>query len=103
MAELIIEATLTETDRNEIQELKQMLSCLLKLANEEIWLTDEEVAQRLKISTRTIQRWVKDDIIPYRKFQGFTRFIPQEVDKWFGQYKSTNAAVLLRNINSKAA
>ena len=103
MTPLLIEASLTESDRLEIKELKEMLSRLLKKGNEEVWLNDDEVAKRLKVSSRTVQRWVKDGVIPYRKYEGFTRFIPKEVDAWFGKFKGENAHILLKEHNKLAA
>lgn len=51
------------------------------------YITLIELAQSLKISRATIDRWRKEGM-PYYKIGNGVRFIESEVAEWIEQYKS---------------
>lgn len=54
---------------------------------EKEYITLIELAQSLKISRATIDRWRKEGM-PYYKIGNGVRFIESEVSEWIRQYKS---------------
>ena len=54
---------------------------------EKEYITLIELAQSLKISRTTIDRWRKEGM-PYYKIGNGVRFIESEVSEWIRQYKS---------------
>jgi excisionase family DNA binding protein len=45
-------------------------------------LNRKEVAKKLGVSERTINRWTKDRKIPYCNLNGIIRFDEQKIDLW---------------------
>jgi excisionase family DNA binding protein len=45
-------------------------------------LTKKEVAEKLGVSEKTIQRWMKERLIPYSKLNGIVRFDEKKIDMW---------------------
>jgi len=55
-----------------------------KIVNEEIigsekFITKEEVAERLRVTSRTVDNWMKKNVIPFRKIGRTVRFDWAEV------------------------
>ena len=46
----------------------------------------KEIAARYRISTRSIETWMKDLGMPYRKIGRQVRFQIEECDEWFKQF-----------------
>jgi excisionase family DNA binding protein len=56
----------------------------VKIANEQRpgqseYLTKPQIAERLKVTTRTIDTWMQKGLIPYRKIGRTVRFVWEEV------------------------
>ena len=47
----------------------------------DIWLDSEQVAELLKISTKTLQRLRKDQLISYSKFRGRCLYRPSDIEQ----------------------
>jgi excisionase family DNA binding protein len=45
-------------------------------------LTKKEVAEKLGVSIRTIEKWMHDRSIPYSKLNGIVRFDEQKINLW---------------------
>jgi excisionase family DNA binding protein len=45
-------------------------------------LKQKEIAELIGVSERTIERWRKDRIMPYKKVNGRIRFDPTIIEKW---------------------
>jgi excisionase family DNA binding protein len=45
-------------------------------------LTKKKVAEKLGVSERTIERWMKDRLIPYSRINGLVRFDEKKIDMW---------------------
>ena len=50
--------------------------------NPEPWVSLEEIAEHLKVSTDTIHRWIRARKIPVQRVGRFWRFKVSEVDEW---------------------
>lgn len=48
----------------------------------EPWVSLEEIAEHLKVSTDTIHRWIRAKKIPVHRVGRFWRFRVSEVDAW---------------------
>lgn len=48
----------------------------------ESWVSLEEIAEHLKVSTDTIHRWIRARRIPVHRVGRFWRFRVTEVDAW---------------------
>lgn len=48
----------------------------------EPWVSLEEIAEHLKVSTDTIHRWIRARKIPVHRVGRFWRFRVSEVDAW---------------------
>jgi excisionase family DNA binding protein len=46
------------------------------------YLTVAELAEKLGVSSRTVQRWLADTDIPHRRAGNIVRFRLAEVDEW---------------------
>jgi excisionase family DNA binding protein len=56
----------------------------VKIANEQRpgqseYLTKSQIAERLKVTTRTIDAWMQKGLIPYRKIGRTVRFVWEEI------------------------
>ncbi|MEI7821772.1 MAG: helix-turn-helix domain-containing protein [Verrucomicrobiota bacterium] len=45
-----------------------------------------EIAQRYRTSTRSVEQWMKNRGMPYRKIGRQVRFEIEECDRWFEQF-----------------
>jgi excisionase family DNA binding protein len=50
--------------------------------NAEPWVSLEEIAQHLKVSTDTIHRWIRAKRIPVQRVGRQWRFKVSQVDEW---------------------
>lgn len=48
----------------------------------EPWVSLEDIAEHLKVSTDTIHRWIRARKIPVHRIGRFWRFKVSEVDEW---------------------
>ena len=48
----------------------------------EPWVSLEEIAEHLKVSTDTIHRWIRAQKIPVHRVGRFWRFQVSEIDEW---------------------
>lgn len=46
------------------------------------YLTVAELAEKVGVSMRTVQRWIAETDIPHRRVGGIIRFKLAEVDEW---------------------
>lgn len=46
------------------------------------YLTVDELAEELKVSVRTVRRWLADTDVPHRRAGTVVRFKLAEVDEW---------------------
>lgn len=67
--------------------------------NLEVWLTMEEVAERLKVRPGTIRKWMADYQLPHSKLGEVTRFSPNQVDAWFMKFNSDDFSQGMKIIN----
>jgi excisionase family DNA binding protein len=53
----------------------------------DIYLTENETADRLKLSTRTLQRWRQEGRqgLPFRRFGGLVRYSLNDIEAWAAQ------------------
>lgn len=51
----------------------------------EEFMTKDECAKYIKVSPRTIERWVHEKTIPYRKHGHQIRFHKNDLDQWSEQ------------------
>lgn len=49
---------------------------------QEAKLTVKEIADNLKVTERTVRRWIKDGKLEARKIQGIVRIEPQEYQRF---------------------
>lgn len=56
--------------------------------NAEVWLTIDEVAERLKVKSGTIRKWMAEYEMPYTRLGEVLRFAPAQVDAWFMKFNS---------------
>ena len=52
-----------------------------------MYLTKKEVAEKFKVSTKTIERWIKEKDMPYSRVDDVLRFNEKEVEEWFSSQK----------------
>jgi excisionase family DNA binding protein len=45
-------------------------------------LTKKQVAEKLGVSERTIERWMNERLIPYSRINGLVRFDEQKINMW---------------------
>ena len=57
----------------------------------ETYLTVDEVAAALKLSVKTIRRYVLNKEIPYHKISRAVRFKPSEIECWVERRKNEKA------------
>lgn len=67
--------------------------------NAEIWLTLDEVAERLKVKSGTIRKWMSDYQLPHSKLGEVTRFSPAQVDAWFMKFNSEDFSQGMKILN----
>lgn len=67
--------------------------------NAEVWLTMEEVAERLKVKPGTIRKWMGDYQLPHSKLGEVTRFSPNQVDAWFMKFNSEDFSAGMKILN----
>lgn len=58
---------------------------------DDVFLTVDEVAVWLKVSTKSIYRWVKKGTIPHVRVGGGLRFSQQDVTDWISDRKVDSA------------
>jgi excisionase family DNA binding protein len=46
------------------------------------YLTTDELAAKIGVSARTVQRWLAETDIPHRRVGDVIRFVFAEVDEW---------------------
>jgi PTS system nitrogen regulatory IIA component len=51
-------------------------------AEVETYLTVDELAEYLKLNAQTIQRWVRNRVVPFHKVKSVIRFRVSEIEKW---------------------
>lgn len=51
----------------------------------EAWVSLDDIAEHLKVSTDTIHRWIRANKIPVHRVGRFWRFKVSEVDEWVRQ------------------
>jgi len=51
----------------------------------ETYLTIEELAEYLKLTAQTIQRWVRNRDVPFHKVKSVIRFRVSEIEKWIDE------------------
>jgi len=61
-----------------------------------IW-TKKDVADHLRVSEVTINRWMKDKGLPFSKIGGSVRFVDKAINEWIEQKQKGNE--IERNIN----
>jgi len=66
----------------------EYIRCILKGEKMEnkIMILDE-VADYLRVSIRTVYRWIKNRGLPVHKIGGLDRVNKMELDEWFAEYK----------------
>jgi excisionase family DNA binding protein len=52
-----------------------------------MYLTKKEVAELLKVSEKTIERWIKNNNMPHSRVGNTLRFDQEEVESWFKSQK----------------
>lgn len=60
----------------------------------ESWVSLEEIADHLKVSTDTIHRWIRAKKIPVHRVGRFWRFQVSEIDEWVRAGKADGKAKL---------
>lgn len=50
-------------------------------------LTQEELAEKLKVTTNTIRRWSKEHGLPKANLPGSARYVWSEVEEWLRRGK----------------
>jgi excisionase family DNA binding protein len=45
-------------------------------------LNKKEIAKKIGVSERTVQRWIQARAIPYKNINGFIRFDETIIEKW---------------------
>lgn len=58
----------------------------------EAWVSLEEIAEHLKVSTDTIHRWIRAGKIPVHRVGRFWRFQVSEIDEWVRAGKAAGKA-----------
>jgi len=54
-------------------------------------LTIADLAAVLKVTEKTVRKYVLENSIPYIKIVGAVRFVPTEIEQWIeGRRKNTN-------------
>jgi excisionase family DNA binding protein len=57
----------------------------------EALLTIADLAAVLKVTEKTVRKYVLENSIPYIKIVGAVRFVPTEIEQWIeGRRKNTN-------------
>ena len=71
-------------------------------AEPEIWLTSEELAELLKISTRTLQRMRKERTIPYCMIRSKCLYRFSDVEKCIAYAKQVNPTIEVIQLSSQS-
>jgi len=62
-------------------------------ADEQPFLTPQEVSELLQVSVQTVRRWIKDEDLPaYKVGPRMWRIRRVDLDMWLGQQRSTSMA-----------
>jgi excisionase family DNA binding protein len=69
--------------------------------NTAVWLTMQEICERLKVKESTIRKWMSDFSLPYSKLGEVTRFNADKIDAWFNKFSSDDFSEGIKIINSK--
>jgi excisionase family DNA binding protein len=57
-------------------------------------LTPKQLTERLKVSNRTLARYIKEGLIPYIRIRGAIRFSPESISRLLKETESTSPRVL---------
>jgi excisionase family DNA binding protein len=71
------------------------------MANEERWLSVEEIAVHMGVSKETVYRWLERGKIPAHRIGKLWKFKASEVDEWVKQGGATEPAAEKRDGHSK--
>ncbi|GAB3518478.1 helix-turn-helix domain-containing protein [Emticicia fontis] len=71
--------------------------------NAEVWLTIDEVAERFKVKSGTIRKWMADYQFPHSKLSEVLRFSPVQVDAWFMKFNSEDFSQGMKILSSGRA
>ena len=72
------------TDQLELlSRVEQSLAKLNAAQNCGVWLTMEQVGERLGVKEGTVRNWMKTEKMPFSKIGEVTRFNATKVDAWF--------------------
>lgn len=53
------------------------------IVNSETYFTENEAADLLRLSRRTLQRWRQEGLgLPFRRFGGLVRYARTDIDAW---------------------
>jgi excisionase family DNA binding protein len=66
----------------EICELRQIVTETLRKQSWPQYVTKNDLAEMLHVSTRTVEDWVSHGSIPYHKAGSSTRFLISEIVAW---------------------
>lgn len=76
-----IALSLPEEQLTLLQTIHEQNTKLLATMNGSVWLSEEEAAQRLKVSVSTLRKWRTDGWIRYHKLEKVILFKAAELDE----------------------
>ncbi|MDI9872131.1 helix-turn-helix domain-containing protein [Flectobacillus roseus] len=74
-------------DQLELLELvKRQNETLLSQKVANVWLNDEDVAERFGVSVSLITKWRKNFGLPFSQIGEVRRYSAQKIDTWFAEF-----------------
>lgn len=60
---------------------------------QEKWVSSKEISEHLGVNKDTLQRWIKNQVIPCHRVGRLWKFRVSEVDQWIESGQSANAEI----------
>ena len=67
---ILIESEKVDSIISEMQEIRNLIESKKKAESLKEWLSKQEARQRLKVSLKTLDNYLKNGILPYSRFAG---------------------------------
>ncbi len=67
-----------------------------------IYLTESEVAEQLKVCKRTLQRWRQTGLgLPFRRFGGLVRYDQADIESWAAKQSVLSTTEVRQSVGRK--